>query len=1138
LGPGGDQVTTGSVNDTINFDKGDGQAIVNFGVVSNNGGKVDLRLGNDISESDVILSVGPDGDLSLSLRGDQSDSITFEDDLTIYVFNVVSQVGEITFGDGTVWDQAQIDTATSTGKVSESAAVVSATFDQLNADPTVTSITLTDSGTPTLTLSARQTLYDTTALGEITNPKYAIAVSDTAVEILENLAALTGTARVVSIGVADTAANISTYIDALNAAARIASITLSDAGTPTLTLAAAQALGDTIALGKITNANYAIAISDTAADILDNIAALTALAHVASIAVADTAANVAANLGALNAIGALTSITLTDAGTPTLTLSAAQALGDTVALGKIANANYAVAISDSASDVASDLDALNNDAHINAITLTDGGTPVLSLTAAEAEGGVKALSELTNPAVEVEVTDTPANVAALVLTLEDGDGGQTITLDASGNTASWTAGSSIVPGAVTVIAADGGATLTAGTGDDILVGGDAWNTGDNTYVYASTDGDLTIRDNRYWGIVASNTLELTDLDPDQVTFSRSGNDLIITVDATGNTITVPGNFDSANDNGIQEVQFADGTVWDRTEMTAADWYRAGAGNVTVTAEDGGATLVAGPGNDTLVGGDAYNTGDNTYVYASTDGDLTILDNRYWGIVATNTLELTDLDPSEVTFSRSANDLIITVNATGNTITVPGNFDSANDNGIQEVSFADGTSWDRAEMTAAAWYRAGAGNVTVTAEDGGATLVAGPGNDTLVGGDAYNTGDNTYVYASTDGDLTILDNRYWGIVASNTLELTDLDPGDVTFSRNVNDLIITVNTTGKTITVPGNFDSANDNGVQQVVFANGTSWDPDDMTAAASSGNVSLSAAFASSTIDILNANKAVTSIALTDSGTPTLTLSAAQALGDKTALLEIANSNYAIAIADTSANVAANFDALNANPLISSITMTDSGAPILALTTTQAENDILLLGDIANANYVVTYADPTTGVVQAADVFGAAGQLSIASGAVFLANGASVAINGSNDTITMSDNNNVVASGTGETYKFGSGAGQGEIGAAAGANSGTAQLWGVTDQNIWLQQVGDNLQVDLMGSNNQLTVDDWFGGSNPAAVQGFATSDGLKLDTQVAQLVSAMATYATDNPAFNPTAVSQIPTDSSLQSAVAAAWHH
>ena len=99
-------------------------------------------------------------------------------------------------------------------------------------------------------------------------------------------------------------------------------------------------------------------------------------------------------------------------------------------------------------------------------------------------------------------------------------------------------------------------------------------------------------------------------------------------------------------------------------------------------------------------------------------------------------------------------------------------------------------------------------------------------------------------------------------------------------------------------------------------------------------------------------------------------------------------------------------------------------------------------------------------------------------------------------------------------------------------------LKSVTDQNIWLQQVGDNLQVDLMGSSDQLTIDDWFGGSNPAAVQGFATSDGLKLDTQVSQLVSAMATYATDNPAFNPTAVSQIPTDSSLQSAVAAAWHH
>jgi hypothetical protein len=56
-------------------------------------------------------------------------------------------------------------------------------------------------------------------------------------------------------------------------------------------------------------------------------------------------------------------------------------------------------------------------------------------------------------------------------------------------------------------------------------------------------------------------------------------------------------------------------------------------------------------------------------------------------------------------------------------------------------------------------------------------------------------------------------------------------------------------------------------------------------------------------------------------------------------------------------------------------------------------------------------------------------------------------------------------------------------------------------------------------------------------VQSFDTADGLKVDTQVAQLISAMATYAAANPGFNPATATQMPADATLQGAVAAAWH-
>jgi hypothetical protein len=49
---------------------------------------------------------------------------------------------------------------------------------------------------------------------------------------------------------------------------------------------------------------------------------------------------------------------------------------------------------------------------------------------------------------------------------------------------------------------------------------------------------------------------------------------------------------------------------------------------------------------------------------------------------------------------------------------------------------------------------------------------------------------------------------------------------------------------------------------------------------------------------------------------------------------------------------------------------------------------------------------------------------------------------------------------------------------------------GLSDENLWFVKVGNNLQVDILGSNDKLTIDDWLGGSPAASVQGF-TASGL-----------------------------------------------
>ncbi len=381
-------------------------------------------------------------------------------------------------------------------------------------------------------------------------------------------------------------------------------------------------------------------------------------------------------------------------------------------------------------------------------------------------------------------------------------------------------------GDVTLQAPDGDVALMAGTGDDTFNGG----SGDDTFIYGQADGNLTINDHDAWYQGdRNNTLKLSDLNAADVTLSRdTANDLLVTVNATGKVITAGGTFNSLTNDGIQNIAFADGTILTRDQITVAAPLRAGAGDVTLQAPDGDVALMAGTGDDTFNGG----SGDDTFIYGQADGNLTINDHDAWYQGdRNNTLKLSDLNTADVTLSRdTANDLLVTVNATGKVITAGGTFNSLTNDGIQNIAFADGTVLTHDQITVAAPLRAGAGDVTLQAPDGDVTLVAGTGDDTFNGG----SGDDTFIYGQADGNLTINDHDAWYQGdRNNTLKLSDLNAADVTLLRTLgNDLLVTVNATGKVITVGGTFNSLTHDGIQEIAFADGTVWDRDQLTAAA------------------------------------------------------------------------------------------------------------------------------------------------------------------------------------------------------------------------------------------------------------------------------------------------------------------
>jgi hypothetical protein len=126
---------------------------------------------------------------------------------------------------------------------------------------------------------------------------------------------------------------------------------------------------------------------------------------------------------------------------------------------------------------------------------------------------------------------------------------------------------------------------------------------------------------------------------------------------------------------------------------------------------------------------------------------------------------------------------------------------------------------------------------------------------------------------------------------------------------------------------------------------------------------------------------------------------------------------------------------------------------------------------------------------------------------------------------------------TNNTYLATTGSGQIAIAAQAGKTNGLDFTGGITDQNLWFLQSGNDLKIDILGTSTGVTATGWFSGSANQFQE--ITAGGLNIDTQVSQLVQAMATYSANNPGFDPTSSSHtaVPTDASLQNSVAAAWH-
>ncbi|MBB3221963.1 beta strand repeat-containing protein [Pseudoduganella umbonata] len=299
--------------------------------------------------------------------------------------------------------------------------------------------------------------------------------------------------------------------------------------------------------------------------------------------------------------------------------------------------------------------------------------------------------------------------------------------------------------------------LDGGTGRDYLAGG----TGADVYVFGKGSGQDTVYnyDSDALGTDADKVLLGSGIAPAGVTLLRSYNDLILNINGTDDQLTIQGYFtgEGTTASAVETLQFADGTVWNVAAVKArlsnppvlpsktiygtalGENLTGDAGNDYLYGYAGNDRLDGGAGNDYLDGG----AGNDTYLFGVGSGRDTISAYDSTAGKVDAIVLGAGVTAANLTVTRDSSTLVLKINGTPDELRVSNYFynDAAGSYQLEQIRFADGTTWNVAAVKAKAQV-ATAGNDVLygyaTADalaglGGNDTLYGAAGNDTLDGG---------------------------------------------------------------------------------------------------------------------------------------------------------------------------------------------------------------------------------------------------------------------------------------------------------------------------------------------------------------------------------------------------------------------
>ena len=443
-------------------------------------------------------------------------------------------------------------------------------------------------------------------------------------------------------------------------------------------------------------------------------------------------------------------------------------------------------------------------------------------------------------------------------------------------------------------------TIEGGLGDDSLDG----NEGADTFVWTLGDGNDTIRESVFLSSLEDgfeapdiDTLRLMGVDeadielarisgeqipifddgefgeggpqlveigpdgpigPQPIGFRNGPTRLAVTIISTGETIFIEGQFldDNRRDTRVERIVLDDGTIIELPDNTS-DLPFIGTDGVDFLIGDAGSTIFRSLGGDDFISG---SDGSDTYEWSLGDGNDRIFD--IGSVTETDTLALLDVNREDVTLSRENDDLIVTINSSGEVIFIGRQFGtpvvnsfngSVRGDGVEQITFADGGGVTAAELA----VEFGGASV-VAGDDSDNTLDSGAGDDLLVGGQ----GNDEYLFERGDGEDSVVD-------IGGEMDFINMGQGIspelLVPQRDGNDLLLEIGGEDRlTLRIQNHFDDDSESRVEEFRFEDGTVITADDinrlMLDAASTGGDDIITGFSGSDIidagagdDVINA---------------------------------------------------------------------------------------------------------------------------------------------------------------------------------------------------------------------------------------------------------------------------------------------